>query len=291
MVAIRLWLVVSLLLLIHAGVAPSLYAHSEESTISIRTYTPITVDGTLDDWVRRLESSNWAGQMEVKKGKVLEWVRAVPAYLNALTSRIEAGRLDSADDFSATVYTMWDEKRLYVAAIVRDDQIVAQHEGQDIWQDDAIELWLDCRHDAVTHTLFQEDEYQIGFSPASRDRNKAVAWVWRNPDPNPVIQGIAVASSTFPKGYIIEASVPWAAMHGCRPSIGTMMGFNISAVDKDEDQLWTHITWSGHLHSDPSQFGHLYFVDAPVDLFPSDVFESTSRASPWEPPADAEPGP
>jgi len=53
-------------------------------------------------------------------------------------------------------------------------------------------------------------------------------------------------------------------------------------VDKDEDQLWTHITWSGELHSDPSQFGHLFFVDAPVDLFPADVFEVPAGASPFD---------
>ena len=29
-------------------------AHSEEATVAVRTYTPITVDGTLDEWVRRL---------------------------------------------------------------------------------------------------------------------------------------------------------------------------------------------------------------------------------------------
>lgn len=287
----RCWFWMFLLVIVNAAVAPSLCAHSEEATISLKTYTPISVDGTLDDWVRRLESTNWSGQMEIKKGKVLTWVRAVPTYLNGVTSRIESGKVDDPDDFSATIYLMWDEKHLYVAGVVKDNEIVTQHEGQDIWQDDAIELWFDCRHDAVTHTLFQEDEYQIGFSPASRYRNKAVAWVWRNPDATPVIEGIEVASSTFPKGYIIEASIPWDKMHGCKPSIGSMMGFNISAVDKDEDQLWTHIVWSGQLHSDPSQFGHLYFVDAPVDLFPADVFESSSHSSPWEMPAATESSP
>jgi hypothetical protein len=256
------------------GSHPAAWAHSEESAVSVRTYTPVTVNGTLDDWVRRLEGSNWTGQLEVKKGRVFEWIRAVPLHLNALMSRVESGSVDSPDDFSATVYTFWDEHHFYVAAVVNDDEIVTQHEGGDIWQDDTLEIWLDCRHDAVTHTLFQDDEYQLGFSPSSQSRGQAIAWAWRNPKADAVTSAMKVGSSITPKGYIVEGSVPWAVLQGCKPSPGGMIGFNVSMVDKDEDQRWTHMTWSGVLHSDPSQFGHLYFVDAPVDLFPSDVFEA-----------------
>lgn len=273
------WILVSGLLLFPSAAA----AHSEEAAVCVRTYAPITVDGTLDDWVRRLESSNWTGQLEVKKGQVIQWNRAVPAYVNAITSRVESGAVSSPADFSATVYTLWDPQQLYVAAVVSDDQVVAQQEGADIWQDDALEVWVDCRHDAVTHTLMQDDEYQLGFSPASRGRNRPLAWAWRNPRAEEVVSQMRVASTTTPQGYILEGSVPWAALHGCQPAIGGMMGFNLSFVDKDEDQLWTHVTWSGTLHSDPSQFGHLFFVDAPVDLFPSDVFEAPAEApSPME---------
>lgn len=258
------------------------WPHSEEATVSVKTYTPMTVDGTLDEWVRRLESRNWNGRMEVQKGQVLKWMRAVPTYLNGVTSRVESGAVASPQDLSATIYTLWDAQWFYVAAVVTDDDVVTQHDGADIWQDDAIELWFDCRHDAVTHTLSQDDEYQLGFSPASRGRNRAVAWAWRNPQTEPVIAAMHVASALTPTGYLIEAAVPWSVLHGCEaPSVGKMIGFNISIADKDADQQWTHMAWSGYLHSDPSQFGHLYLVDAPVDLFPSDVFEHPSGVSFW----------
>lgn len=264
------------------ALAGTVSAHSEESAVSLKTYTGITVDGTLEDWVRRLEGGNWAGQLEVKKGRTFQWMRAVPLYMNTLTAKVESGAVASPEDFSAVIYTLWDDKKFYIAATVVDDQVVTQHEGADIWQDDAVELWIDCRHDAVTHTLFQEDEFQVGFSPASQHRNHAVGWAWRNPQAEALTKAIEVASVLTPNGYMIEAAVPWAAMRGCKPGFGTMIGFNVSIVDKDEDQLWSHITWSGQLHSDPSQFGHLYFLDAPIDLFPSDVFESPPGVSPWQ---------
>lgn len=272
------WLLVILL----CWPGPWVGAHSEESAISLRSYTPITVDGTLNDWVRRLESSNWTAQLEIKKGRVYEWIRAAPAYLNTTIARVESGTIKSAEDFSAVVYTLWDDTYLYIAAVVTDDEVVTQQQGENIWQDDGLELWIDCRHDAVTNTLFQEDEYQLGFSPASKYRKEPVGWVWRNPNPEPTRKALRVASAAKPGGYVIEAAVPWKALTGCQPTYGGMIGFNLSMVDKDEDQLWTHVTWSGQLHSNPSQFGHLFFVDAPVDLFPSDVFEVPATGSSLE---------
>lgn len=281
--------VLGLGVLLALGVAPPAWPHSEEATICVRTYTPITVDGKLDDWVRRLESSNWTGQMQAKKGAVQQWMRAVPTYLNEFTSRIEAGVVSGVSDFSAALYTFWDPEHFYVAAVVTDDAVVAQHEGEDIWQDDALEVWFDCRHDALTHTLFQDDEYQLGFSPGGRERSRAVAWAWRNPRTERVVPEMAVASAFTATGYIVEGKVPWSVLQGCQPAIGGVMGFNLSMVDKDADQLWTHVTWSGQLHSDPSQFGHLFFVDAPIDIFPSDVLEHSPKRSLWDSMTEGQP--
>jgi hypothetical protein len=259
------------------GVMEQAWAHSEEAAIAVRTYTPIEVDGSLQDWCRRIENTNWPAKMQCQKGDVTQWMRTAPTYINALTSHIESGTVTDSKDFSATVYTLWDGDYLYWAAIVRDNEVVTQHEGEDIWQDDTLEVWLDCRHDAVTHTLFQDDEYQLGFSPASQYRNEPAAMVWRNPDTALVISGMKVGSSLTDDGYQVEGSVALKTLNGCKPSEGSFIGLNFSFVDKDKDQLWTHITWSGQLHSDPSQFGHLYFVDAPVDLFPSDIFDEDQQ--------------
>ena len=275
-------LAVAVGLLVGLGGPRAAGAHSEEATISHRTYSPIVVDGKLGDWTRRLERSNWVGRLETTKGEVLEWLRAVPVHMNPLSCRVEAGTVSRPSDFMARVYTLWDLGMFYVAAVVRDDQLVGDHDGKDIWQDDALELWLDCRHDAVSHTLVQDDEYQLGFAPAAQGRPHAAAWAWRNPDTEPVIKAMQVASTLTNDGYILEGAVPWQVLHGCSPKLGGMIGFNISMVDKDEDQVWTHVTWAGEVHSDPSQFGHLFFLDAPVDLFPSDVFEAPAGPSPWE---------
>lgn len=249
-----------------------LWAHSEEATICVKTYDPVVIDGKLDDWVRKLESSNWAAMLDIKKGKTEMWMRAVPGYLNTITSKVEAGAIDNPKDFNAVFYTMWDEQNFYFAAVVnKKGEVVTQHEGENIWQDDCLEIWLDGRHEAVTHTMSHDDEYQIGISPKSKYRDKTIAWVWRNPNPAPVMAAIQCASALSETGYIVEAAIPFSALKGLKPKLYSSVGFNVSIVNKTENELWSHITWAGTLHSDPTQFGDLYFMDAPIVVFLKDL--------------------
>lgn len=249
-------------------------AHSEKAAVCVKNYDPIVVDGKLDDWIGRIESSNWGAMLDIKKGKTERWMRAYSNYMNSLSSKVEAGKVDNLMDFNMVFYTMWDEQNLYFAVIVTDAEVVTQHEGDNIWQDDCVEIWLDGRHEAVTHTMTHDDEYQIGISPKSKYREKTLAWVWRNSKPEPVMAAMKYASTLTEGGYVIEVSIPISALTGLKPKIGTTTGFNLSAVDKDEDEVWSHITWSGALHSDPTQFADLYFVDAPIIVFSKDLVEA-----------------
>jgi hypothetical protein len=250
---------------------PAARAHTEQAAVSVKNYSPITVDGSLEDWVRRLEEADWAGRLQVKRGDVLDRLRAAPIPVNALTARVVSGTVEHPGDFSARVYTLWDAERLYVAAVVTDDDVVTQHAQRDIWQDDGLELWLDCRHDAVTRALQQDDEYHLGLSPASRLRERAVAWAWHHTQAEAVIEAMEVASAATPTGYLLEASVGWAALRGCAPALGGVIGFNLSMADRDGAAPRGLLLWTGRRPADPTQFGHLYFVDSPIDLFISDL--------------------
>ena len=265
--------IIFILLLTLFFIPDLLQAHSEEATICVKTYEPVVIDGKLDDWARRIESRNWGAKLDIKKGKTDMWMRAIPGHVNSITSRIEAGEIKDSKDYSMVFYTMWDEQNFYFAAVVTDNEIISQHQGDNIWQDDCVEIWIDGRHDTITYTMMQDDEYQIGISPKSKYREKTMAWVWRNPKPEPLMAALEFASTLTSTGYIVEAAIPFSALKGIEPKIGSYVGFNVTGVDKDEDELWTHITWSGILHSDPTQFGDLYFMDAPIVVFSSDLTE------------------
>src|SRR3989338_9229435 len=98
---VALWTVVCGLWTATLGLSGVATAHSGEATVSVKTYTPVVIDGKLEEWVRRVERSNWTGKLELQKGQVVPWIRAVAAHLNALVSKVEAGAVDSLEDFSA----------------------------------------------------------------------------------------------------------------------------------------------------------------------------------------------
>lgn len=220
----------------------TVWATSEQATICRKTDSKITVDGDLK-----------------------EWGKAVPAYVTKFTSHIEKGKVKDDSDFSMVFYTLYDDENFYFAAVITDDEVVAKQKGENIWQDDCVEIWLDDANDSNTPIMFADDDYQIGFSPQSDSRKSTETYIWRNPDPEPVMKSMKVASALTGKGYIIEASIPIKVLNELDPKSQKVIGFNISVCDVDKDGVWTHITWSGKMHSDPRQFGELYFT-APLPL-------------------------
>jgi len=202
-----------------------------------------------------------AGDKITVDGNLKDWTKAEPAYVTKSASYVEKGKVKDDSDLSVAFYTLYDEVNLYFAAIVTDDEVITRQKDGAIWQDDCIEIWLDDANDSTTPIMFADDDYQIGVSPQSETRKSTESYVWQNPDAELVMKAIKVASALTDKGYIIEASIPIKVLYELDPKSQKVIGFNISVCDLDKDGVWTHITWSGKLHSDPTQFGKLYFVE------------------------------
>ncbi len=219
-----------------------------KKTIFCRRYDgKITIDGKLEDWpIKDLPSSG---------------------ILNKDVGSIEDGEITDDNDYSMSFYIMYDEKNIYFSAIVKDNEVITSYgDPSRIWQEDGIELWFDAKHDSATTTMTQDDDFQIGLSPRSKDRDITEKYVWRNPEPYSLIDTINVESSLIDGGYIIEASIPIAEIRGLKPENINPVGFNISGCEVDSEGIWTHIPWSGTHHSDPTQFGLLFFENKLTDV-------------------------
>jgi len=101
------------------------------------------------------------------------------------------------DDCSATIRLAWTESYLLMEADVMDDFLKVEHRGKNIWENDAIELWVNNSH--------------IGFSPVGGDGKAEVA-LWQNACdqiPPPVVPA---TYRTENGKWSISAKIPWKVL-------------------------------------------------------------------------------
>lgn len=142
------------------------------------------------------------------------------------TTQARVWRLSDPDlDAQARCLLGWDERYLYLAAEVRDPQVIGQHRGRKVpvWLDDAVELFLDFGGGDAEDRTPQTFEY--GFSAGggvnwtrgvgNGDGNRfpghdyppqwdsQVNWATR------LMVGEYTAAGVEQSGYVIEARIPW----------------------------------------------------------------------------------
>jgi hypothetical protein len=93
-------------------------AGAGESAVAVPRTDAISVDGDLTDWPM------WA-PIEIDH-----------------TMTADATDVTDDADLSAVAQFAWDDDKLYVAIEVSDDVLVFERSGGDIWQNDAVEIWL-----------------------------------------------------------------------------------------------------------------------------------------------------
>jgi hypothetical protein len=169
------------------------------------------------------------------------------------------------NDLGGSCKAAWDENNLYILAEVTDDvPFVNTETGDKIWNGDAIELafGLDAKSDP-NRKQFGPADYQLAFLLNDPSSSRRQTWSWQL---RKEVEKVSYAVSKNPKGrgYILEASVPWAAFNKFTPAAGTMIPFEFALDDSDESgkgrrmqMVWTG---SGEFYHDPSMWGCLKFV-------------------------------
>lgn len=127
--------------------------------------------------------------------------------------------------FSAKVYTGWDDKYFYMAAEVKDEIHSNKFPAGEIWKGDCIQFALDPLSDANSikahQTGYGEDDYELGLAYAN---NKATfaQWsgkvIWKNAE-------YAVKRDEQSKKTFYEIRLPLKNL-GIEKKEGTVFGFN-----------------------------------------------------------------
>lgn len=193
--------------------------------------TPAKIDGKLSDWQ-------------------LNYI--TPAVLDA-DEQIHSGNAtwDDPEDCSGTFYLMWDDKNIYIAAVVKDDDLSNNKAGANIWNADCIEVFFSTTNAVAPHA----EHYQYGFSYLNQ------IWNWCSMDgagqaePN----YLNVASVETADGYICEAAIEHGQIKSLDFEVGNTIGFHpvIDDTDNGGDRE-LQMTWTGMEAHDQSQgFGHM----------------------------------
>ncbi|MBN1925139.1 MAG: lamin tail domain-containing protein [Prolixibacteraceae bacterium] len=131
-----------------------------------------------------------------------------------------AGSAVSSTDFSAYFKTLWDADNLYVLVDVTDD--VKIYDSGEVWQDDAVEVYIDINNDKQTSYGADDVQYSFRWNDFS---------VYSN---NGRTDGVQFSISGSTNGYLLEVSFPWETLGLNVPKAGDMLGFDVHVHDDDD---------------------------------------------------------
>jgi len=217
----------------------------EPLVINVFRGTPDAIDGDLSDW-------NLSAM--------------IPAVLDAQEQLSDdspdKAAWDDPEDISGEFYLLWDDENIYIAAVVKDDQLSMNKTGTSIWNADAVEVFFSTLNAVSGH----DEHYNYGFNA------NAQSWNWCNMDTGGQSDPdrawpryLRIASSLTAEGYICEASIEYGQMESLDFSVGSAIGFHPVLDDTDNVDRELQMTWTGRAAHDQSLgFGQIILSDVAV---------------------------
>lgn len=138
------------------------------------------------------------------------------------------GRTLPVDDFDAKFRLAWDQKGLYMLAVVQDDLAVEHENLSRLWRTDCVELF-------VSEYVGSTNRYQVVIASGADPKYKTVRqkiYDWRHPSYKTSELTAQSGSRVLEGGYVVEALLPWENL-GVKPDTGTEIGFQFVANDDD----------------------------------------------------------
>jgi hypothetical protein len=188
---------------------------------------------------------------------------------------------------------LWDTDGLYVAYECDDEDIKSTFTKRDdsLWEQEAVELFVDASGDEMTYAEFQVspggqifDAWFTIYGPPGQRGGDILGY---NPpiDAKVKVDGTLNASTDADKGWTVEMKIPWAAfrdVQGRAPKNGDVWRANLYRVDKPQGMQGDDGAWNvpqGDYHA-LHGFGTLRFTGRPESAAPT-----PAPTTPTKPPA------
>lgn len=131
------------------------------------------------------------------------------------------------DRFEGAFSFAWDTNYLYIAADVKEDDLVCEAPANELYKDDAIELFIDPRNDGFVWG--DKSDFQIGISPSGPDGHPQMyAWFQNIVPPDNGLASKIAAVTPAGAAYTVEGRIPGSASTGVRRFERYSTGMKIS---------------------------------------------------------------
>lgn len=187
---------------------------------------PPRIDGDLSDWqgVPALELEQ---RDQVKIGLALEEMKVIQPFLE------HPDIWQGVADLSGKVRIGWDETNFYLAAVVRDDDVLHRNRfnGPHIQEGDCLELFLDM--EAIETSPWSSGRIQdLCFVPPDAELDQVTWGPYRGIY---TVHAVNTGSAKTGDGYVLEIALAWSNFPGFEPAAGTELGMDVALNDADSN--------------------------------------------------------
>jgi len=198
---------------------------------------------------------------------------ATPAFVN-----VTSGNPDEESPVQGSAQLLWDEKALYIAATVKDEDVQGgfdkAQKDPHLWTKDCVEIMVDPDGDGDN-----KDYYEIQINPQNLvfdsrfdEYNKPKVdpdGPFGNQDWSAKLESAVSVQGTLDndddedQGYIVEARIPWTSFDKAKaapPKPGDAWRLNLYAMHDNNGVAWSPILSQGNFHR-ATRFARVRWVE------------------------------
>ena len=154
-----------------------------------------------------------------------------------LKNQFKDSQWKGKEDLSAVVYTLWDEKYFYLRVDVTDSIFSNPYNTEKMfWANDALQIAFDTLNNASRDDrCYDKDDYDYSVS-LTKDGPKVFRYTGGK-DGKGEAKEVKFAVKKEQGKIYYEIAFPWSSLEPFNPNVNRDMGFNLTVMDNDGDEV------------------------------------------------------